>query len=177
MIGLCKPFDVSLGSDGSPFIFYDKKEKTKGSGKKNLKNQNEMDGNMWWPICGQFFADNNYGAKLFCRHLDYDDGWVNFSEEKEEDDDKNSIPMDSFMIGKCSETDTNLQRCTDGCNNRAIGGNCEKESCSEGKGKRVKIHCEGGKERSKPMNSCKSKYEKLFIKTCFRIFKKLVYLF
>ena len=165
LIGLCKPFDVSLGSDGSPFIFYEKKEKTKVSGKKTLKNPNEMDGNMWWPICGQFFADNHYGAKLFCQQLGYDDGSVKISEEMEEDKDKKFIPMDSFMVGKCSENDTieydSLQRCTDGCNNRAIGGNCEKESCSEGKGRRVKIQCKGGKEQLKPMNSCKSKYGKL----------------
>ena len=60
------------------------------------------------------------------------------------------------MIGKCNEKDRSLQRCSDGCNNRDLGGNCEKESCAAGKGNRVKIRCYGQTSLT-PEHSCKSK--------------------
>ena len=28
----------------------------------------------WAPICGHWFWDNNYGARLFCRQLGFNDG-------------------------------------------------------------------------------------------------------
>ena len=157
ILGLCKDFDVSLGSDGSPFIYYAKNENVKGSRKNIPDSQRETKGGMWWPICGQFFSENDNGAELFCQRLGYLHGSIDHSKISDIDEDKLTIPMDAFMIGKCSENDTNLLKCNDKCNLRDIGGSCEKESCSAGKGKRVKINCHERKEQFKTENSCRSK--------------------
>ena len=156
--GLCKPFDVSLGSDGSPFIFYEKKEKDQDLNKKLLNDKQEDNGGMWWPICGQFFSENDNGADLFCRQLNkkYTGGSVELNPYDAQDDDKSTIPMDSFMVGRCNERDRSLQRCSDQCNLRDLGGNCEKESCTAGKGHRVKIKCHGRTSLT-PEHSCQSK--------------------
>ena len=71
----------------------------------------EPDGGMWWPICGQFFLENDIGADLFCRQLnkEYTGGSVELEPYEVQDDDKSTIPMDSFMIGKCNENDRSLQ--------------------------------------------------------------------
>ena len=157
-LGLCKPFDVSLGSDGSPFIFYEKQKKDQNSKKDGLKGKEEHNGGMWWPICGQFFSENNHGANLFCRQLNsqYTGGSVVLTQYQAQDDEKSTIPMDSFMVGKCNEKDRSLQRCSDRCNLRDLGGNCENQSCTAGKGKRVKIQCHGRTSLT-PEHSCQSK--------------------
>ena len=125
MLGLCDDYDVAWGDDGEPFIFYD---------------------GLWWPICSMFFNDNT--ARLFCRQLDYDDGTFEVIETGHDYDldivSKNKmVPMKSFLVGNCTETDSTLRTCTGRCNPRTWrrDGNCREESCDAGKSVRIKVHC------------------------------------
>ena len=140
-LGFCKDFDVSLGEDGSPFIFYEK---------------------LWWPINGQFFSDNDNGAVLFCQKLNYTSGNVflvkdNSTRKGQKDANNNikswnkTIPMDSFMVGKCIEGDDSLENCTGGWNLALyrktenpvtpIGKICRNEKCIMNKGNQIAIQC------------------------------------
>ena len=125
MLGLCDNYDVAWGDDGEPFIFYDA---------------------LWWPICSMFFNDNT--ARLFCQQLDYHDGTFEVIETGHDYDldivSKNEmVPMKSFLVGNCTETDSSLFTCTGGCNRRMweIDGTCGEESCDAGKSVRIKVHC------------------------------------
>ena len=161
---MCKNFDVSLGTDGSPFIYLI-------NATKNSKNEKNIHG-LWWPICGHFFNDNDHGATLFCKQLNskYERGII---VDKSMTD---TIPMQSVMVGNCTENDTrasNLKSCSGGCNKYGLGRDCANLSCSAGHGQRVKITCILKKEpvpvnitenpvgrnidRTETENSCQSK--------------------
>ena len=124
-LGFCENFDVSLGTDGSPFIFYE---------------------NLWWPICGQFFSDNARGAELFCEALHYTSGSVSLLEDQ-------TIPMNSFMVGNCTTGDNKLEICSAGCNVAderqngkkvsPVGKTCRNEKCITNKGTRIVVKCKG----------------------------------
>ena len=123
--GLCDDYDVAWGDDGEPFIFYDA---------------------LWWPICSMFFNDNT--ARLFCRQLEYDDGTFEVIETGHDYDldivSKNKmVPMKSFLVGNCTETDSTLRSCSGGCNPRIWrrDGNCGEEGCDAGNSVRIKVHC------------------------------------
>ena len=127
--GLCKTFDVSLGKDGSPFIFMVNETK-------NYKKEKNTKG-LWWPICGHFF--NNNSATLFCKRLNpkYVKGYANMSMTT-------TIPMPSVMVGNCTENDVRqnkLSSCSGGCNKYGLGKSCENLNCSAGFGPRVTIKC------------------------------------
>ena len=123
--GLCDDYDVAWGDDGEPFIFYD---------------------GLWWPICSMFFNDN--AARLFCRQLEYDDGTFEVIETGHDYDldivSKNKmVPMKSFLVGNCTETDSTLRSCSGRCNPRIWrrDGNCGEESCDAENSVRMKVHC------------------------------------
>ena len=59
-------------------------------------------GGKWDYICGHYFHDNNYGAKLVCKKLGYNDGYVRKSEYK--------YNTGSFYLGKCRSSDSNLRK-------------------------------------------------------------------
>ena len=125
MLGLCDDYDVAWGDDGEPFIFYDA---------------------LWWPICSMFFNDN--AARLFCRQLEYDDGTFEVIETGHDYDldivSKNKmVPMKSFLVGNCTETDSTLRSCSGRCNPRIWrrDGNCGEESCDAENSVRMKVHC------------------------------------
>ena len=117
---------------------------------------------MWWPICGNFFKDNEHAATLFCRKFVTKSGDTLFNYGKFTLDNK-TIPMDSFMIGKCNDNDTSLETCTGGCNLRDIGGRCGNTKCEAFKAENVKIECYDYKNYSAydlkyaQLNSCKGK--------------------
>ena len=138
--GACKNFDVTLAKDGSPFIF-----------------QNSS----WWPICGQFFSDNNHGAFLVCKALGYSNGTVAGVESNPKNNLDDKIPMDSFMVGTCAKKDMTLEQCSKRCNLHKIGKDCEKQSCTANHGKRITIQCtkQDAKEASgkETKTSCQSK--------------------
>ena len=114
---------------------------------------------MWWPICGNLFQDNHRGATLFCQKLGFD--FANGTIAKLIETDK--LPMDSYMIGKCDEKDTNLQRCTGGCNFRQVGGSCSEKQCTAENTENIGITCDFPLDREKltlkkGLHSCKGKY-------------------
>ena len=93
----CVNGDVKLATDATPFIFWD---------------------NIWSPLCGVYFWNNDHGAKAFCQKLGYNDGTKAKKQRK--------YDVKSFKIGKCN-SDESLLRCTGGCNDYTLGGNCINE--------------------------------------------------
>ena len=93
-----------------------------------------------------FFNDN--AARLFCRQLEYDDGTFEVIETGHDYDldivSKNKmVPMKSFLVGNCTETDSTLRSCSGRCNPRIWrrDGNCGEESCDAENSVRMKVHC------------------------------------
>ena len=118
---------------------------------------------MWWPICGEFFSENNNGADLFCKKL-YDSsisGRVLTHNIVQGGTIKDILtPMDSFMIGRCSDADPSLEKCSGVCNLFKPGGTCKDKKCSSGEGKRITIQCVDQNTAILPETdaSCDSKY-------------------
>ena len=80
--------------DGAPFVFWN---------------------NVWSPICGTYYWDNNYGALAVCRKLGYGVGKT-YKQRRKYD-------VKSFKIGKCGGNEQ-LEACTGGCNDYSLGGTC-----------------------------------------------------
>ena len=93
-ISACGNGDVKLEDDGTPLVLWE---------------------DVWSPICGHYFWDNQVGASIFCSKLGYEHG--------EQSHDGNSYSTDGFRIGKCEEGD-DLASCTGGCNDYELGGQC-----------------------------------------------------
>ena len=87
---------------------------------------------MWVPICGHYFWDNNHGAELFCQKLGYKSGQPGA---------KSPLPSDGVKIGKCYYGDI-WPNCSGGCNDHSIGGN-ELCDCRSGAMSGTKINCVG----------------------------------
>ena len=156
ILGLCEEYDVALGEDKTPFIFIKNKDKKK---KNEPSDENPL---MWWPICGDFFGNNDYGATLFCNKLgDYEIGEIHIRPQFLTNTTLD-VPMDSYMIGTCNFDDPNLQKCTGGCNLREIGGTCAGRQCAALKSANIEIKCKVNSETSdhaqQGKSSCKSKY-------------------
>merc|ERR1711976_737248 len=102
------PTDVRLRSNGEPEVY--------------------INGG-YRPICGHFFWDNNNGADLFCKELNYQyrSGEITSSKYSQR------LASDAVKIGKCKKNDY-WKQCTGGCNNLQVGGNClgELGSCRAG---------------------------------------------
>ena len=152
--GLCEEYDVALGEDKTPFIFI------KDKGKKKKNEDSDENPLMWWPICGDFFGNNEYGATLFCNKLGYEMGEIH-NRKQFDSNTTLDVPMDSYMIGTCNSDDPNLQKCTGGCNLREIGGTCAGRQCAASKSANIEIECTLPNSFDKPQqvkSSCKSKY-------------------
>ena len=93
--GSCKDGDVSLGSDGSPYIFWN---------------------GDWSPICGHWFWNDQNGAKSFCKKLGFPDGSLN----KE----KSEYGEDAIEIGVCRPGEM-IHSCTGGSNEYKKTGWCQ----------------------------------------------------
>lgn len=92
---ICKNGDVKLEQDGTPSIFWD---------------------NLWSPICGHYFWDNQDGATKFCQKMGYASGEHTRLDK--------AYSVDAFRLGKCNENDEWDTKCSGGCNDYEIGGSC-----------------------------------------------------
>ena len=92
----CSNGEVKLEEDGTPLILWD---------------------DVWSPICGHFFWDNQVGASMFCSKLGYEHGEQSVSGKP--------YSVDAFRIGRCQEGDEWNSHCTGGgCNDYELGGTC-----------------------------------------------------
>ena len=88
------------------------------------------------PICGRYFWDTNFGARLFCKMLGRNGGRVSKPEI--------NLVEDAYYVGKCSSTDTHINACTGGRNQRTLGGKSGiSASCDKGSEAEVHINCDG----------------------------------
>ena len=119
-----------MESDGTPFVFWN---------------------NLWSPICGTWFWDNNNGATKFCEKLGYDSGTVKRKSRK--------YDVKSFKIGKCNVNDQ-WDDCSGGCNDYSLGGNCAQGSsitCDENDDQiSISIECNDAGDNPKT-SSCDGK--------------------
>ena len=121
--------DVKLNKDGTPFIFWD---------------------NLWSPLCGHYFWDNQYGADKFCQKLGYASGRHSGKPIPR------TYPVDSFNIGTCLETDE-WPCCTGGENYFALGSTLTNGTCDKSNDEAILIACIGDpKYVNNP--SCKGKW-------------------
>jgi len=115
----CANGDVLLEQDGTPKILW---------------------GDVWSPICGHYFWDNQVGATKFCQKLGYGKGAQSGSGSG------NHYTTDSFRLGSCQEGDE-LTGCTGGCNDYVVGGQCSNsgifssDECTQGDANAMTIHC------------------------------------
>ena len=105
--------------------------------------------NKWHRICGHHLRNNEVGATLICKKLGYDSGKV-------KNKGKGNSETDMFRIGQCNEGDS-LTKCTGGCNDYKVGGQCSEtlENCTKGELARMAISCSGGSDHYTA--SCKGK--------------------
>lgn len=88
------------------------------------------------PICGVGFKNSDFGARIFCKMLGKSGGKAGKSQS--------TLNEDAYMVGRCSEADTDLTKCTETCNKRTIGGSCFGNSCNAFSTKSaVDLHCFG----------------------------------
>ena len=90
----------------------------------------------WTPICGHYFWDNNNGAKLFCKKRGFENGVVKNTRSR--------LTNDAIRIGKCLDSDTNLENCSGGCNDLLVGDRCVDNywaRCRKGNRAKISIDC------------------------------------
>ena len=87
------------------------------------------------PICGHYFWDNNFGARLFCQMLGRSGGIV--SQPRFASD------VNFYIVGKCSSTDTHITSCSAGANTRTLGGKAATSNCNKGAKAGAYISCDG----------------------------------
>ena len=114
----CKNGDVKLNKDGTPFIFWD---------------------NLWSPLCGHYFWDNQYGAVKFCQKLGYALGIHSGKPINR------TYPVDSFSIGACLESDE-WPSCTGGENYFTPGKAFTNGTCEKSNNEAIMITCIGDKK-------------------------------
>ena len=115
----CANGDVKLEDDGTPLVFWN---------------------NVWSPICGHYFWDNQHGATKFCQRMGYDAGQLSWR------DPIHRYMEDAFRIGRCNSYD-DWTSCSDGCNDyRADGYGCSNNYnayCRAGERVGITISCSG----------------------------------
>ena len=89
------------------------------------------------PICGRYFWDNSFGARLFCKMLGKSDGIWLFP--------KIPLDEDAYYVGRCSSTDTHINKCSAASNWRTLGGSqfANSASCYKGSEAVVHVKCSG----------------------------------
>ena len=111
----CVNGDVKLETDGTPLVLWD---------------------DVWSPICGHYFWDNQIGAEKFCQKMGYGVGQQTGSD--------NHYSTDAFKIGKCDEADSWDAGCSGGCNDYGLGGSCSnngRANCAKDDGIAMTITC------------------------------------
>ena len=109
----------------------------------DVKLENEIPfifaGGAFHPICGHYFwALHDQGVNLFCKTLGFSSGALTSKQ----------IPLtqDAMRVGGCVETDTNLTKCSGGCNDMEVGGACPgigTSKCMAGKNAGLTVKCDG----------------------------------
>ena len=134
----CGNGDVKLEEDGTPLVLWD---------------------DVWSPICGHYFWDDQVGANKFCEKLGYQEGGQTGH------DTGNQYTTDAFRIGKCLAEDDWNTGCKGGCNDYELGGSCSNSwsgsSCAKDDAMAITISC------SRPSNtvfnpSCTGTYFNFF---------------
>ena len=96
---------------------------------------------IWSPICGHWFWDNDYGAKLFCQTLTSNPdstGKIIRRTDK-------PLESDGIRIGKCLINDQWLS-CSGGCNDLGTGQGCNNiDNCGADSPASIEIQCSDGK--------------------------------
>jgi hypothetical protein len=114
----CANGDVKLEDDGTPLVLWD---------------------DVWPPICGHYFWDNQIGATKFCEKMGYQQG------EQSGEGEGNHYSKDAFKIGKCKNDDDWNTKCTGGCNDYEVGGKCSNAfiggNCAQEEGMAMTITC------------------------------------
>ena len=103
----CVNGDVRFAIDGTPMIHWN---------------------NVWLPICGDGFWNNQYGATKFCQKLGYNSGTLTATKTK--------LPSAGFFVGTCLQNDNWDTKCTGGYNLYRI-------SCKQGHTAGLTIKCSG----------------------------------
>ena len=112
----CQDGDVKLNKDGTPLIFWD---------------------NLWSPLCGHYFWDNQYGAEKCCQKLGYPSG-MHFGKPIQK-----TYPVDSFSVGTCLSEDK-WPCCTGGENYFSAGRPALNGTCDKSNDQAIVIKCIGG---------------------------------
>ena len=102
---------MKLNTDGTPEFFWNAK---------------------FYPICGHWFWDNEYGANSFCQKIGYKSGTIEETEK--------IYAEDAIRIGKCHAGEQ-LELCSGGCNDKGIGNGCAE--CAAGESVGFTIKCDG----------------------------------
>ena len=129
---LCRNGDVRMSSDDTPDFFWNGR---------------------FYPICGHWFWDSEFGAKTFCQKL----GYMNGNITKERSSEK-KYTEDSIRVGKCLEGEE-LESCSGGCNDKGIGKGCS--DCVAGERVGVTIACEGNAEQLYRTITCEGNHNKI----------------
>ena len=101
----------------------------------------------WSPICGHWFWDNDYGAKLFCQILMSNPDSIGVVIRRTD----KPLESDGVRIGKCLINDQWLS-CSGGCNDLGTGKDCPEQcgcnnidNCGADSPASIEIQCSDGK--------------------------------
>ena len=94
----------------------------------------------WYPICGRWFWDNDYGASLVCQALSRGRGCTSGTSLSAQ----NAFSTDAVAIGQCQSSDTSLYSCSGGYNHWDTWAYHGKNGCRAGQGVGVNITCNKG---------------------------------
>ena len=111
----CQDGDVKLNKDGTPFIFWN---------------------DLWSPLCGHYFWENQYGATKFCQQLGYESGMHSGKPITK------IYPVESFTLGKCLHDDE-WPCCTGGENHFVSGRSLTNGTCAKSNDQAMVIRCFG----------------------------------
>ena len=131
----CADGDTKLDEDGIPYLFWD---------------------DVWSPICGHYFWNNQDGAKAFCKKLGFTGGVIS---------EKNiQYKEDAIQVGKCNSGET-IDSCKAQKNLYTNTESCEAGYLYDGKHIGLTISCNGHTAGSE-IHSCTGKIhnEKYMIK-------------
>ena len=93
---------------------------------------------IWSPICGHYFWDNNVGASLVCQKLTSNPASTGLVIQRTD----KPLEKDAIRIGKCLSNDQWLS-CSGGCNDLGIGQHgCI--NCGAGQLASIEIECHIG---------------------------------
>ena len=93
---------------------------------------------IWSPICGHYFWDNNVGASLVCQKLTSNPASTGLVIRRTD----KPLEKDAIRIGKCLSNDQWLS-CSGGCNDLGTGQGCA--DCDANSPASIEIKCSQGK--------------------------------